>query len=640
MNFIQFGLFIIYAFSLLVVGLRVYWLIAPAQETPLNYYVHLGELLLLGSIVLVGEMLLLSLIGFYKSPFLWGAVAANLSFLMLKSIRLHLIYLIQRLRYAGIAGFCFILLTSTMVFRNCYFLIDVDSLSTYLYAQKMWLEKGSSLVGGVGTDFRAFLPHFDGVPYALGLSVFPQETLFPELVTVLWRVIVLLLVFGYTLYRFNAFYAFAALAFVLFNDHFFYSGANQWVIINAALIAFIFASALNFLESRRRGRTLHLVMALIFLSQFISNKYQMLFATGLMCVIGGFVQPQKMRSIVEIVKSKRWVFSILIAWGVMSLWLVKNLLTTGDPVYPILAGNLEVLGWTKEKWSVLHAIAGGIDIDLVFKYFNYLFIWPGVAAAKYVAVILSIVPFIFLVGFLRSNIPKESIIELCFWLSLAASLVIGISLFCHQDPRYYRYPIAIMSFTTILCIDFIFRYCLLLDRAGIISCVLLIVSCMGGSNEGIKVVWDQGGAFLRPTIVDNINVILNKMHTDDAIKKHHPEIPSIRREVAENKDRANRAAWDIGGRGGSFPAFLLPIRPAVSLWHTNLIQWNSYQNEDSIVLDLEQRSIESIMRINDDGVLRFLPLREYAKEAVAYDRKPKNFLYTYNFPYELEVARY
>ena len=77
MNHLQFGLFLSYLFSLWIAGLGFYRFMNPHHENDINRLVYLGETLLLGAILVVGEMMVLALAGYYKAGYLWGAVLLN-----------------------------------------------------------------------------------------------------------------------------------------------------------------------------------------------------------------------------------------------------------------------------------------------------------------------------------------------------------------------------------------------------------------------------------------------------------------------------------------------------------------------------------------------------------------------------------
>ncbi len=227
MNHAQFSLFIVYAFSVLFCGIGIYNFLDSNKKSFINKGILLGEVLLIGGIFLVGELLILSLIKLYRAPYLWGAVLINYAFLLNKNTRNTIFELCRKKISLDFSKIVFMILLFILIFRNLYFMVDVDSHSTYLFAQRLWISSGTSLIGNIGNDCRIFVPHFNAVPYSLGLSLFGEETLFPQLIDLFWRIIVMLLVFGYTSYRFNGYYGLAATMFVIFNDHFFSSGANQ-----------------------------------------------------------------------------------------------------------------------------------------------------------------------------------------------------------------------------------------------------------------------------------------------------------------------------------------------------------------------------------------------------------------------------
>lgn len=638
MNYVQLALFVVSSCSILVAGIAIYSFIGWSDAVILNRIICLGELLLLGSVVLVGEMLLLSLLGLYKALYLWGAVLFNFLALSSKMTRCKFSRILLRKIEPNIPLFIFCTLLFIFIFRNCYFMVDVDSHSTYLFAQKLWLSAGSSLVGGPDTDVRVFSPHFDAVPYSLGLSIFGGETLFPELVTVLWRIIVLLLVYGYASYRFDGYYGLAASMFVLFNEHFFYSGANQWVIINAALIGFLFAAAYNFWESRRQRNPFYFILALIFMSQLLSNKYQMVYVAIFMLILGSFIQVSPTEYFRQVVQNKKWTVVLLGAWLIMGLWYIKNLIVVGDPSFPVLAGKFKVFGWGYDQWKVFVKLHGGLNLTRVLKYLNYLFIWPGIAAAKYVIMAITALPLIFLVAFLRSKPTDKVISELCYWLILSILTIIGICLANHQDPRYYRYAIAIMAFTAVVAISFLFNYCVCLRWKRLTAGIIISAALLGGFNEGYKVIFLKGGDFKYPSPHDNLGVIMDKLHMKDLITRHYPDTEILLQELKKYPEKMEKAAWDHTSLS-KLSAFLLPVKSVLSMWYTSVIGWESYKRADLIVKDLSDWGIDWIIRFQD-GELTFVSADEYARDAVQFDQRPKKVLYDYGFPSELSRLIY
>ena len=173
MNWIQLGMFVGYVLCVWAAGTAIHSFFNPKGVSP-NRILYLGETLLLGSILIVGEMLTMSLVKLYKAPFLWGAVAANLGFFVIPKVRRAAAgFFTPGVRWSA-PFIAFIFLVAFFLFRNCYFLVDIDSHSAYLYTQKLWLERGTSIFADTAMDMRVLVPQFNAVPYALGISVFPS----------------------------------------------------------------------------------------------------------------------------------------------------------------------------------------------------------------------------------------------------------------------------------------------------------------------------------------------------------------------------------------------------------------------------------------------------------------------------------
>jgi hypothetical protein len=507
-----------------------------------------------------------------------------------------------------------------------YFLVDVDSLSTYLFTQRLWLESGTSLIGSPTNDIRIFVPQFDAIPYSLGISVFGNETLFPQLIGLLWRVIAALLVFGYTKYRLNGYYALAASAFVILNDHFFYSGANQWVIINAAVIALIFAAVYNFWEARIKDNNSYLVFALIFLSQLLANKYYLCFVFLFLLFIGMLIQPRPIRKIKEIIKDRKYAAIILTVFFLTSLWYIKNFIITGDPAFPLLAGKLHSFGWTQEQQKVFAQLLGAQSALKLIKYISFLFVWPGVNPAKYVLISIFILPCIIFILAVKRKIDSPEIAELCFWLLICISALFGLCLATWQDPRIYRFPIGLFSFTAVLALRFIIKHLFNLKNEIIAAGVVLLLSLQGYS------IINRGGVIVnRPTVQENIGIALNRIHMDYIIRKHQPEVFIMLGGIRANKEKFDSSAWFMDDITS---AFLMPDRPGISLLFTTTIKWDSYAQEALVINDLRKNGIKWVMTFNKNSFV-FLPIEEFAREAIKFDRSPKKTLFDYGFPEEL-----
>lgn len=633
MNFIQFGLFFIYIFSLLVTGIGIYSLLNPKNENYLNRPVFTGEVLLLGGTILVGEMLVLSLVGFYKAPFLWGAVLLNFAFSLKSRVREQFAFLLKQKVKMDFALVVFSVLLLVFVFRNLFFLVDIDSHFLYLYAQKLWLAKGSSLVGDVATDMRIWVPHMNAVPYALGLSLFPHETLFPQLIVVSWSLISLLLIFGYVSYRFNRYYGLGAVLLILLNDHFFYSGVNACCIINSTLVALLFAIVFNFWESRRSPGLFRFTMALIFLTQLLSNKYQMFYVTIFLLGLGLLVQDNPGKKISAFLKNKTYAGAVALGMVLCLLWYVRNYLMTGVPTFPIGADKIGVFNWTPAMASGFNRIfAAPLSPSQFLKYISFLLVWPGIDALKIVLLAVVFGPLTLILLGRRGEFNREQIREWAYWLTTSIFIVMGICMVTFVDPRHYRYGIAVFSFAAVLSIDLILKKTMNVRKDWMIAGLLILFAL-----RHLPLMWAQGGSFKYPTINDNIQVLLNKMHFSDVIQRYYPQNIVVQNEYRLHPEQFEHKAWDTA-IGSQLSSFLLPIRPQVGLWSTTVVKWDSYDHPELIVKDLKEYGIEGVMRVKG-GKLIFLTPEEYAREAAAYDRYPKSIFYNYNFPQELTEIR-
>jgi hypothetical protein len=634
MNWIQLGLFLIYVATMLSAGVAFHRLIFSRVTT--SRALALGEALLLGSILIVGQMLLLSLLHLYTAGWLWFVVGANLLWWVLPSVRQHSASIFSfRLFRFDAPLIIFLLLVLFFMFRNCFFLLDVDSHSTYLFAQKLWLEHKTSIFASPAMDIKIFVPHFNAVPYALGLSIFPAGLLFPQLVVAFWSVIAVLLAFGYLSGQISRWHGLAAAMFILFNDHMFFSGANTSVIINCALVAFIFACAYSFWQARKDGDTSRLVFAFICATQFLSNKYQSFYILILLFAVGLLLQNnwrRHWRTFVE--RPLPWA-ACAGAVFVFSLWLVKNFLATGCATFPILAGETGALNWNKEMADLFNRIfVGPLPPSAVLKYFSYMFVWPGINAAKIVGILISFLPLLIVLSLGRGKEEAlKRIPDLCFWLSVSVLVLFGICLSSFVDPRHYRYAVAVMAVAAVVGLDYLLRHVLRLP-AKLIGLIIVVVSL-----QGLSIV-HQTGVMKYPSIKENLAVLSNKMHLEDVLGEYYPGNQIVSREILNQADKMSGAAWDIGAGGGNgLSAFLLPTYPQVGLWYTTAVKWESYRSPEAIARDLSEAGINRVMSLKE-GHLAFEEPIEYGRRVSQFDRHPKGLFYNYGFPAELAQVRY
>jgi len=283
MNYLAILSFCVYVVLAFVTGIGLFAFLDTKDKLMEQRSLFLGEILLLGSIFIVGELVTLSLTKYYYGVNLWILTFSNLLFLGRYKTREYIKWFFNRKFTFHPAFFIFIVFFLIFTFRNCFPLMDNDSHSSYLWMPKLWLLKHTSIFSDV-LDGRAYVPHLEAVPYGLGIALFNGETLFPGLINLFWRWTALLIVFGYTSYRFNQYYGLAASLFVLLNEHFFYSGVNYPVLLNGAIIAFIFAAVYNFWESREKNSSFRLMLSIIFLSQIIGTKLNMAFVVVLLFI--------------------------------------------------------------------------------------------------------------------------------------------------------------------------------------------------------------------------------------------------------------------------------------------------------------------------------------------------------------------
>ena len=638
MNYFQYGLWLLYIASAAGVGTAVHRWLNQEGESRLHPFVFLGEVFLLGCTVIYAEMMVWSLVGLYKGPLLWLAVVGNLIAWGAGAVRREwAAEVLKKFRW-DLPTVIFIALFFWFIFRNSYFMVDPDSHKTYLYTQKLWLAGGTSLVGNPGTDITVFIPQFDAVPYGLGLSVFPQETLFPQLINLWWRLVTLLVLFGYVAYRRNSWCGLAASLMLLFNDHFFNSGMNACVIINGALIGLIFVSVYNFWESRRSNSRFRMVLALIFLILLMSNKYQMAYSFIFLLLVGISIQKNPREIYKWFRHSSRYWTALAAAGFISGLWYLKNYLITGLATFPIFAGDFGVFNWTPEASHAFMKVLGGVALPLFMKYMSYFFVWPGIIPAKYVIVMLSFLPFIFWSALRKPPVPVEELLELCFWLGTSLLLLMGICLSCHQDPRYYRFPMAVMAFAAVYGMHFLLRYCCGIKSEFVASSLILLLSL-----PGYPILMQAKSLCDSPSMEENLQVLLDRLHTRDAMLKFYPGVSAINKELEDNpqaREKLNFSAW---GYGELIPAhaspFLLPLRPQISLWLTSAIRWDSYDDPKLIVRDLEKLGIKWVAS-PENGRLEFFTLEEYAQIAAKFVRHRSSTIYDYGFPAEISQVKW
>ena len=630
MNYIQFLLFLVFVFSALGQGIWIYRWLNPQNEFYLNKSIYLAEVLLLGAAWMIGFMMIFSVIGLYRGELLWAIVGLGYGSFFSQHVRedTRKFFLISRWTISKIL---FLSLVVIFLFRNSFFLFDVDSMRNYLYSQRVWLEHGTSIIKYIGYQFSIWVPQFDSIPVALGLYAFPQETLFGQFINIFWRIIVFLMLFGYSSYRFDGFIGVAAVMLVMFNDHIFYSGANICVIINAAMVGLAFATVYNFWESKKQNSPFRFILALIFASQILPNKYQGVYLALMVVMVGILIQPNRKVFFENIWRYKKGVAAVLIAGFFMFLWILKNYLATGDPLFPAFAAKFNALGWTEEQQMAFHIGEYGLKPQMAIKYLNYLFIWPGIMAATYVCLMLTFFPIVIYLYLKQNTIDREPLEEFSFWMAMSVIALITLCMVAHWDPRYYRYAIAIFGFTAICGFHFIFTQCLRIKIPMVVGGLILILSM-----TKISIVYSQEGPNKRPTIQENMDVLLNRIHTSYVVKKNYPAVAKIIKLMESDPDKAKDSAYAYTLMS-NLPLHLLPLKPVVGLYQTNVIKWDSYDDAGLIVRDLAELRIKwIIVEDTEQKIFEYVSRDDFAKSLIlTVSRNPTGTFNDYGFPLEL-----
>ena len=246
-----------------------------------------------------------------------------------------------------------------------------------------------------------------------------------------------------------------------------------------------------------------------------------------------------------------------------------------------------------------------------FKYAGFLFVSPGMKAAKIVLFLIYALPFMII--FFNDKTDKNGagrISELCYWIALSVLALFGLCLMCHQDSRYYGLVLPIFSFAAVYgCYYLLTKLVRLGPR--LTTILILAVSVVSMANEGFKVPFQQGGDFRYPTIKDNLNVLAGKIKTSDVINVRYPAINKVLK-LIKKTNKFQHSAWDLSSFNNSVPGFFLPQRPLVGLWYSNLIHWDLGSGDKTKVLnDFKSADIEWIVQLKND-TWQFTSIDEYA----------------------------
>jgi len=137
MNYLHMLAFAIYVLCTLISGVGIISIFRTRDKLMEQRSLFLGEVFLLGNILIVGELVTLSLLHLYYGPILWVATLANLLFLCRQETRNIFKELIAKKIHIDPALVIFALFFLVFTFRNCFPLMDNDSHSTYIWMQKL-----------------------------------------------------------------------------------------------------------------------------------------------------------------------------------------------------------------------------------------------------------------------------------------------------------------------------------------------------------------------------------------------------------------------------------------------------------------------------------------------------------------------
>ncbi len=637
MNHIQLILFLFFVGSAFISGVAIYTYIGVNRSAVAkNRAIYFSETIILGSAFIYGLFMLLSMVHLYTKEFLFVAVAVNYLLLLRQDIRRELNRFWIATLPSSITFYVFAVILFVFIFRNYYFQVNIDSHISYLAAQKLWLLNQTSILGSAVNDIRIFNPHFEDILAALGISFYPNELLYPQLINILFRVITILLVYGYTTYRLGSFYGLAASLFVMFNLHFYVSGANRWILMNGMLIALFFSAAYNFYESYRKADTHRFFLAIIFLMLFPCNKYQSLYILLLCLVMGLWIQPSLKKIFDELFVDRRKLVVLGSFFEIASLYFIKNWIATGWPFFPLFSSHLNIFNRDIQMEQVFNQVHRGVNWIQLLNYNGFLFLWHGMRPAWWIFISFFFLPII-LLGILKNkNIPTEETKEFAFWLAMSFFGICGMCLASHQDPRQYVFVLGILSFSAVYVWHYILTHLFRLqNRLKIIAQLLILVY----SAQGASILIPHKDTFDLPTFQDNIGVLTDKIHTADILARYFPYTNMINEAFRLHPEIMAKSAYTYYIGTTDYSLFLVPPRPIIGLFFTSLVKWKSYEKIEWIVEDLKKHDIQSVIDIRDNHMVMLSP-EEFAQQEIKRNRFPPQTLQEYGFPPELKDTDY
>lgn len=347
-----------------------------------------------------------------------------------------------------IAGFVF--------FWNLYPAFDVDSLSFYFYGIKQFLEQGGR-VFSLYADIRLSVPFGENYLFAPGFALWPGETVFPQIIHGLSKVMFVFGVYGAARMAGTGRFALIAAALVMSEEHLVASGANLYVRINMVLTASVFFAFFSLFFFSRTKRPEYLALSLVAAFGALSCKY--ICAAYFLAVAAAaaalIVTDAEARNAGALLFKRNVFLLILLAAGGFScITYVYNWIATGTPLFPAAVGPFDskyydpVAADLARDW-LFHFGAG----DAV-KYLSIFSVWPGILASKL------LFPLILAAGTVLMLFPKgdnrPAFCGLAF-AGMSAFLIMVVEVYMVFEMRYYRYGIGIYALAATFFLAYLFE---------------------------------------------------------------------------------------------------------------------------------------------------------------------------------------
>src|SRR3989338_9109460 len=126
MNYVIFLSFFYYLILAFIAGIAVFGFFNAKDKLMEQRSLFLGEILLVGNVLLAGELMFFSLTPFYRGFNLWILISLNVFWLLRPKTREYLNLFLARCRGISFdpAFLVFIVFLTIFTFRNCFPLMD------------------------------------------------------------------------------------------------------------------------------------------------------------------------------------------------------------------------------------------------------------------------------------------------------------------------------------------------------------------------------------------------------------------------------------------------------------------------------------------------------------------------------------